>query len=218
MKLIVGLGNPGNQYAHSRHNIGFMCVSHFAKEREWGFEKKEGLARTAHGRIDSEEIVLARPQTFMNASGEAVKKLTIKYRIKPEDLIVVHDEMDLRLGIIRIRKGGGTAGHNGVESIIRELGTADFVRVRVGVGHPRDSATDEQRHVVGYVLGDFGGDEAEVIKKVIAEVDQAIVTLIKDGLEAAMNRFNKTNAPKTDKPEKSKDAPAAGTLKPPLVE
>ena len=201
MKLIVGLGNPGNQYAHNRHNIGFMCVSHFAKERGWGFEHKEGLARTAHGRIDSEEIVLARPQTFMNASGEAVKKLTIKYRIKPEDLIVVHDEIDLRLGNIRIRRGGGSAGHNGVESIIRELGTADFVRVRVGVGHPRDSAVEEKGHVVGYVLGDFSADEAEVIKKVIAEAGQAIVTLIKDELETAMNRFNKTNAPKTGKPE-----------------
>ena len=201
MKLIVGLGNPGNQYAHNRHNIGFMCVSHFAKERGWGFEHKEGLARTAHGRIDSEEIVLARPQTFMNASGEAVKKLTIKYRIKPEDLMVVHDEMDLRLGNIRIRRGGGSAGHNGVESIIRELGTADFVRVRVGVGHPRDSAAEEQSHVIGYVLGDFSGDQAEVIKKVIAEADQAIVTLIKDGLETAMNRVNKTNAPKPGKPE-----------------
>jgi len=201
MKLIVGLGNPGNQYAHNRHNIGFMCVSHFAKERGWSFENKEGLSRTAHGRIDSEEIVLARPQTFMNASGEAVKKLTIKYRIKPEDLIVVHDEMDLRLGNIRIRRGGGSAGHNGVESIIREMGTADFVRVRLGVGHPRDSAAEEQSHVVGYVLGDFSGDEAEVIKKVIAEADQAIVTLIKDGLETAMNRVNKTNAPKPGKPE-----------------
>lgn len=204
MKLIVGLGNPGNQYAHSRHNIGFMCVSRFAKTRDWGFEHKEGLARTAHGRIDGEEIVLARPQTFMNASGEAVKKLAIKYRVKPEDLIVIHDEMDLRLGIIRIRKGGGTAGHNGVESIIRELGTADFVRVRVGVGHPRDAGAEEPGHVVGYVLGDFSEDEAEAIKKVINEVDQAIVTLLKDGLETAMNRFNKTNAPKTEKTEAPK--------------
>ncbi len=204
MKLIVGLGNPGNQYAHSRHNIGFMCVSRFAKERDWGFEKKEGLARTAHGRIDSEEIVLARPQTFMNASGEAVKKLVIKYHVKPEDLIVVHDEMDLRLGIIRIRQGGGTAGHNGVESVISELGTADFVRVRVGVGHPRDTGAEEQAHVVGYVLGDFSGDEAEAIKKVIAEADQAIVTLIREGLDTAMNKFNKTNAPKPEKPETPK--------------
>lgn len=207
MKLIVGLGNPGNQYAHNRHNIGFMCVARFAKEREWNFEKKEGLARTAHGRMNGEEIVLARPQTFMNLSGEAVKKLTIKYRIKPEDLIVIHDEMDLRLGIIRIRRGGGTAGHNGVESVIRELGTADFVRIRVGVGHPRDAA-EEQKHVVGYVLGDFSGDEAEVIKNVIGEVDKAIVTFIENGLETAMNRFNKTNAPKTDKTEAGKKTKA----------
>jgi PTH1 family peptidyl-tRNA hydrolase len=200
MKLIVGLGNPGNQYAHNRHNIGFMCVAHFAKERDWSFEKKEGLARTAHGRLNGEEIVLARPQTFMNLSGEAVKKLVIKYRIKPEDLIVIHDEMDLRLGIIRIRRGGSSAGHNGVESIIRDLGTADFVRIRVGVGHPRDTE-EGQRHVIGYVLGDFAGDEAEVIKKVIGEVDKAVVTFIEKGLDAAMNRFNKTNAPKKDKTE-----------------
>jgi PTH1 family peptidyl-tRNA hydrolase len=208
MKLIVGLGNPGNQYAHSRHNIGFMCVSHFAKTRDWGFEKKEGLARTAHGRIGGEEIVLARPQTFMNLSGEAVKKLTIKYRIKPEDLIVMHDEMDLNLGIIRIRRGGSSAGHNGVESIIRELGTADFVRVRVGVGRPNVDGAAEHSHVIGYVLGDFEGDEAEVIKKVISEVDQAIMTLIQDGLDTAMNKFNKTNAPKKDKPQTDEETGA----------
>jgi len=114
---------------------------------------------------------------------------------------VVHDEMGLRLGNVRSRRGGGSAGHNGVESIIRELGTADFVRVRVGVGHPRDSAAEEQAHVVGYVLGDFSGDEAEVIKKVIAEANQAIVTLIRDGLDTAMNKINKTNAPKPGKSE-----------------
>jgi peptidyl-tRNA hydrolase, PTH1 family len=218
MKLIVGLGNPGNQYAHNRHNIGFMCVTHFAKKHDWGFEKKEGLARTAHGRIDGEEIVLARPQTFMNASGEAVKKLVIKYRVKPENLIVIHDEMDLRLGVIRIRRGGGTAGHNGVESIIRELGTTDFVRVRVGVGHPRDATTEEHRHVVGYVLGDFSPDEAEIIKNVIGETDQAIGTLMKDGLETAMNRFNKTNSPKPDKAEKTKEKPVSEAPKQPPVE
>jgi PTH1 family peptidyl-tRNA hydrolase len=206
MKLIVGLGNPGNQYARSRHNIGFMCVAHFAKTRDWPFEKKEGLARTAHGRIAGEEIVLARPQTFMNASGEAVKKLAVKYRVKPEDLIIIQDEMDLNLGIIRIRRGGSSAGHNGVESIIREIGTADFVRVRVGVGHPPGAGED--KHVVGYVLGDFEGDEAKTIEKVIGEVDKAVMTLIEDGLDTAMNRFNKTNAPKPAPAEKPADKPA----------
>ena len=212
MKLIVGLGNPGNQYAHSRHNIGFMCVSQFSKKRSWDFEKKEGLARTAHGRLNGEEIVLARPQTFMNLSGEAVKKLTIKYRVKPEDLIVIHDEMDLRLDIIRIRKGGGSAGHNGVESIIRELGTADFIRLRVGVGRPEGAPGEEHHQVVGFVLGDFSSDEAEVIKKVIGEADMAVVSLIEEGLDTAMNKFNKTNAPKKEKPEKpegkAEDKPA----------
>jgi len=218
MKLIVGLGNPGTRYAHNRHNIGLMCLSHFAREHSLSFNKKEGLARTAHGRIDGAEIVLARPQTFMNASGEAVKKLTVKYRIKPEDIIVVHDEIDLKLGNIRIRRGGGSAGHNGVESIIEELGTADFVRLRVGVGHPRDAASEERPHVVGYVLGDFSADEAKVVKQVIAEADQAMVVLINDGLDAAMNRFNRTNAPKKDRAEKSKDTPDVKPEKPPLVD
>jgi peptidyl-tRNA hydrolase, PTH1 family len=208
MKLIVGLGNPGNQYAHNRHNIGFMCVAHFARERGWPFEKKEGLARTAHGRIGGEEIVLARPQTFMNLSGEAVQRLAMKYHVKPADIIVIHDEMDLALGNIRIRLGGSSAGHNGIESIIRELGTPEFVRIRVGVGHPQE-AEGENRRVIGHVLGDFDEDESKVIAKIIAEVDTVIVTLVHDGLETAMNRFNRTNSPKP--PKAGKPAPPAET-------
>jgi PTH1 family peptidyl-tRNA hydrolase len=193
MKLIVGLGNPGNQYAHNRHNVGFMCVSHFAKKQGWGFEKKERLARTAHGRLDSEEIILARPQTFMNASGEAVKKLAIKYRIKPEDLIVVHDEMDLQLGNIRIRQGGSSAGHNGVESIIYEIGTPNFVRLRIGVGRPNAASYESQKQVINHVLSDFEEAEASTINKVIDEAGHALVTLVHDGIERAMNQFNKSN-------------------------
>jgi len=200
MKLIVGLGNPGNQYAHNRHNVGFMCVSHFAKERAWSFEKKEGLARTAHGRLDGEEIILARPQTFMNTSGEAVKKLVIKYRIKPEDLIVIHDEMDLQLGNIRIRQGGSSAGHNGIESVIYEIGTPNFIRLRVGVGHPCDASSEGQKQVINHVLGDFQGAEDTTIKKVIDEVDHALTTLIRDGIERAMNQFNKSNSPNLKQP------------------
>jgi len=201
MKLIVGLGNPGSRYMKSRHNIGFMCVAHFAKTRDWGFNKKEGEARTAHGRLNGEEIILARPQTFMNASGEAVKKLAIKYRVKPADIIVIHDEMDLHPGNIRIRKGGSSAGHNGIESIIYELGTPDFVRVRVGVGHPVDDSHPDRR-VIGHVLGDFSDNENRVIEQVIGEVEQAVITLISDGLEAAMNRFNRSNAPGAARAEK----------------
>jgi len=201
MKLIVGLGNPGNQYAHNRHNIGFMCAASFAKKRGWGFEKKEGLARTAHGRLDGEEITLARPQTFMNASGEAVKKLVIKYRVAPEDLIVVYDELDLQLGNIRIRLGGGSAGHNGIESIINRIGTPGFVRLRIGVGRPHDTSFEGQRQVVNHVLGDFEGEETSIIKKVIDEADNALVTLVRDGIERAMNQFNKSNATKQTQPD-----------------
>ena len=203
-KLIVGLGNPGLAYRSTRHNIGFAAVERLARENRFFFKLNRSFkSLIASGKIKNLNVCLALPQTFMNLSGEAVKKLTIKYRIKPEDLIVIHDEMDLRLGILRIRRGGGTAGHNGVESIIRELGTADFVRVRVGVGRPGTEGAAEHHHIVGYVLGDFKGDEAEVIKRVIGEVDKAIVTLIQDGLDTAMNKFNKTNAPKTERVEKT---------------
>ncbi|MCL2615435.1 MAG: aminoacyl-tRNA hydrolase [Dehalococcoidia bacterium] len=205
MKLIIGLGNPGNQYANNRHNVGFMCVSRFAKERGWSFDKKEGLSRTSHGRLDGEEIILARPQTFMNASGEAVKKLVIKYRIKPEDLVVVHDEMDLQMGNIRMRQGGGSAGHNGVESIIYEIGTPNFIRLRIGVGHPNDAVSGTQKQVIRHVLGDFDGDEAVTITKVIDEAGNALTTLVRDGIERAMNQFNKSNS---TKPTQIGDTPA----------
>lgn len=200
MKLIVGLGNPGNQYANNRHNVGFMCIAHFAKKQEWPLEKKEGLARTAHGHLDGEEIILARPQTFMNASGEAVKKLTIKYRITPKNLIVVHDEMDLQLGIIRIRQGGSSAGHKGIESVINEIGTPDFVRLRVGVGHPYNPNSEGQKHIINHVLGDFEKEEASAIKKVIDDANHALVMLIRDGIERAMNQFNRSNAAPVDQP------------------
>jgi PTH1 family peptidyl-tRNA hydrolase len=200
MKLIFGLGNPGNFYSRNRHNIGFMCLSHVAKEIGAHFDKKEGLARTAHGRIDGTEVVLARPQTYMNASGEAVAKLLVKYRLTPDDIIVIHDDMDFKPGQIRIRKGGSSAGHKGIESIIREIGSADFVRVRVGVGHPRDEAEGDTE-VVDYVLADFSHEEDEVIAKVIPQVYQAVITLINDGLDESMNRFNHTGRTKKAPPQ-----------------
>jgi len=194
MKLIIGLGNHGNQYANNRHNVGFMSVNHFAKTNNWKFDKKEGLARTAHGRHNSEEVVLAKSQTFMNLSGEAVIKLVIKYRIKPNDLIVVHDEMDLFLGNIRIRQGGSSAGHNGIESIIQKLGTNSFIRLRIGVGHPQTPFPGKHEGIVGHVLGDFDQSEQNTLNKVLTDSNMALSTLISETTERAMNRFNKSNS------------------------
>jgi len=137
MYLIVGLGNPGREYKDTRHNIGFMTVEVLA--RKWGINwqtdgKKKSLK--AQKFIEGTEIILLKPQTFMNLSGEAVAKVANFYKIKTGDIIVIHDDIDLSLGQLKIQKGGGTAGHHGLESIVKCLGTGDFVRIRVGIGRP----------------------------------------------------------------------------------
>lgn len=193
MKLIVGLGNPALTYARNRHNIGFMCVSHLARTQGIKLDKKQVHARTGAGEIAGNKVVLARPQTFMNASGEAVSRLVKKLNINPSDLIVIHDDLDLSPGKIRIRPGGGSGGHKGLDSIITHLGSRDFYRVKVGIGRPalpEGSAADKEEEVIAYVLSDFTPEERSIITRVIPEVSQAVVCLITEGLEAAMNKFN----------------------------
>jgi len=190
MKLIVGLGNPGLRYANNRHNIGFMCLNHFAKKQEIHLDSKQGQARTGTGEINGEKIVLARPQTFMNASGESVSRLVQRYKIEPGDLIVIHDDLDLPLGKIRIRQGGSSAGHKGIESIINELGSQDFIRVRIGIGRPNDADEASEADVIDYVLNDFSPDEKKIITEVIPMVSEAILCLLNEGLTATMNRYN----------------------------
>ncbi len=193
MKLIVGLGNPGFLYARNRHNIGFMCVSHLAKTQDVQFDRKQGHARTGLGRIASKKAVLARPQTYMNSSGESVIRLTQNLNIKPSDLIVIHDDLDLPTGKIRIRLGGSSGGHKGIDSIISHLHSQDFYRIRVGIGRPplpEDSTEDKEADVINYVLSDFTPEEREIITQTIPEVSQAIICLLSEGLNAAMNKYN----------------------------
>jgi peptidyl-tRNA hydrolase, PTH1 family len=189
MKLIVGLGNPGYLYTRNRHNVGFMSVGELAKEQKIRFDKKQGQARTGIGNIDGNRVVLARPQTFMNASGESVSALVRKLNVKPEDLIVIHDDLDLPVGKIRLRMGGGSGGHKGIESIIARIGTRDFYRVRVGIGRP-ENTEDKEDAVVSYVLSDFSGEEKKEIDKTLPIVSEAIVYLLQNGIEAAMNKYN----------------------------
>ncbi len=193
MKLIVGLGNPGRIYAHNRHNIGFMCVSHLARTKGIRFDKKQGYARTGSGGIAGEKVVLARPQTYMNASGESVSRLVKRFNINPADLIVIHDDIDLPTGKIRVRLGSGSGGHKGIDSIIANLNSQDFCRVRVGIGRPalpEGSAQDKEAAVIEYVLSDFTPEEKGIITRVIPEVSQAILCLLTEGLTAAMNQYN----------------------------
>ena len=193
MKLIVGLGNPGLFYAHNRHNIGYMCVNRFAREHKIRFNKKRGLARIGRGEINGEEVVLARPQTFMNSSGESVSRLVTRYKIGLSDLIVIHDDLDLPTGKIRLRQGRGSGGHQGIESVIAHLGKGNFYRVRVGIGRPdiaEDSDIDKEQAVIDYVLSGFTRQEKKIMDSVIPEVSRAILCLLTEGIEAAMNKYN----------------------------
>ena len=193
MKLIVGLGNPGFLYARNRHNIGFICVSHLAKTQDIRFDRKQGHARTGIGNIAGNLVVLARPQTYMNASGESVSALMKKLNVSPADLIVIHDDLDLPPGKIRLRLGGSSGGHKGIDSIIARIGTQDFYRVRVGIGRPdtgegNDVAKEDV--IIAYVLSDFTPEEKKTIDMVMPVVSEAIVSLLAEGLTAAMNKYN----------------------------
>ena len=186
MKLIVGLGNPGKEYASSLHNVGFMAVNYFARKNGIQFDKKQAEARTGTGKVDGIQVLLARPQTYMNHSGLSVSRLVKKFKIGLEDLLVVYDDLDLPLGKIRIREGGSAGGHNGIKSIINELGSHDFPRLRVGIGRPGDTNSD----VIPYLLGELHPEVKKAINQVLPGVNEAIFCFISEGVTAAMNKYN----------------------------
>jgi len=193
MKLIVGLGNPGREYANNRHNVGFMCLRHFARTQDIRLDKKQGQTRTGTGEVAGGKVILARPQTYMNRSGQSVRHLVKKFNIKPDDLIVIHDDLDLPLGKIRIRQGGSSGGHKGINSIIADLGSQDFVHARIGIGRPtviEGNAQTREAEVIAYVLSDFTPEERQAITRVIPRVSEAIYCLLTEGLATAMNRYN----------------------------
>ncbi len=187
--LIVGLGNPGEEYAGNRHNIGFMCIADLARQHGIKLNKKESQARTGAGKIAERDVVLARPQTFVNRSGAAIGPLVRRYRVTPDRLIIIHDDMDLPPGKIRIRRGGRTAGHKGVSSTIDAVGKQDFFRIRVGIGRPEATEGGEDE-VIAHVLGDLTPEERAAFDEAIPRAGEAIECLLTEGLEAAMNRFN----------------------------
>jgi PTH1 family peptidyl-tRNA hydrolase len=189
MKLIVGLGNPGRSYARNRHNIGFICLNRFARTQGIKFDRKKGLARIGTGKVADNEVVLARPQTFMNNSGRSLSRLIKKFNIDLKDLIVIHDDLDLPPAKIRISHGSGSGGHKGINSIIQEIGSQDFIRLRVGIGRP-DKPQISEDDIIDYVLSDFTPAEKKVIDKIIPKVSEAILCLLTEGLTPTMNKFN----------------------------
>ncbi|MBM4444089.1 MAG: aminoacyl-tRNA hydrolase [Chloroflexi bacterium] len=187
MRVIIGLGNPGRDYARNRHNVGFRCVNHLARKHGISLGQRNCQAQHGTGRIEGTEVVLAKPRTFMNLSGRSAGLLLRRFRAAPADLVVIHDDLDLALGRIRLYSNGGSGGHKGIESIVAALGSCDFLRVRVGIGRPRPE-TD----AVDYVLGDFSPSELTVVEETVARVGEAVSCLLKEGLAAAMNRYNQS--------------------------
>ena len=193
MKLIVGLGNPGRGYANNRHNAGFICLNHFARMQDIRFDKKQGKARIGTGEVAGSKVVVAKPQTYMNLSGRSVSLLVKKFNVSFDNLLVIHDDLDLPLGKIRIRHGGSSGGHKGIESIISCLGSQNFVRIRVGIGRPvkNEGFTEfSEDEIINYVLSDFTPDEKQAITQVIPTVSEAILCLLTEGPVAAMNKYN----------------------------
>jgi len=183
--LIAGLGNPGPDYRENRHNIGFMVVNTLAEQHNIPLRRVEFHALVGKGKINAERIILAKPQTFMNNSGQAIATLVRFYKIPLEHLLFVHDDLDLPFGTLRLRPSGGTAGQRGMESIVSKLGTQAFARLRVGIGRPPGRMDPSD-----YVLHDFNPPEQEMLPEVRDTAVDAIQRFIKDGIEKAMNDFN----------------------------
>jgi PTH1 family peptidyl-tRNA hydrolase len=184
--LVVGLGNPGGEYRGTRHNVGWSVLDALEKRGRFGRERREGPARVREGIIEGYDVVTARPQTYMNESGRAAVHLLRKQGLPAADLIVVHDEVDLPLGRIRIKRGGGAAGNKGVLSIADSLRTQDFIRVRIGVSRPL-----ERDQMIDYVLDRFTPDETARLATVLPRAADAVMALVRGGLDSAMAEYNR---------------------------
>jgi peptidyl-tRNA hydrolase, PTH1 family len=185
MKIIIGLGNPGRKYERTRHNAGFMAADELAKSLRVDIVQEKNLALIGRVRIDSEETVLAKPQTYMNESGRAVAAIARSVYAVDSDLIVIHDELDLPLGSVRVKIGGGHGGHNGLRSIIEHLGSSDFVRVRIGIGRPAAGMD-----AADYVLSPFLAEEKKPLSDVMTRAVETVKAIVLEGPARAMNMFN----------------------------
>ncbi len=196
MKLIVGLGNPGDEYRFTPHNLGFLTIDRIANGLGIEIRNRQCRALTARATIAGESVVLAKPETYMNLSGLSVRELVAEHQVDVgRDLIVIYDELDLPLGAIRIRQRGSSAGHNGMESILGALNTDEFLRIRLGIAPDRKVVDG-----VKYVLTPFRRAQEKVVDEVLATAAQAVEVVLKEGPAAAMNRFNRKNEP-DDEPQ-----------------
>ena len=186
MYLIVGLGNPTKEYERTRHNAGFDAVDMLADKLNVTVAERKHKGLCGKGMIGGEKVILLKPQTYMNLSGESVRSAADFYKIDPEHIIVMYDDIDLDVGKLRVRARGSAGGHNGIKNIIAHLGTQEFPRVRIGVG-----AKPDRMDLADYVLGRFSQVERPVMEDAFEEAAEAAIAVVEDGIDAAMNRFNR---------------------------
>ena len=184
MKLIVGLGNPGKEYEKTRHNAGFMVIDNFAKEKNVEITKKKYDGLYAELNINDEKVILLKPQTYMNLSGESVKKYVNFYKINKEDILVINDDLDLKVGKLRLKRGGQSAGHNGLKNIALNLNTDNFKRLKIGISNNKMIDTKD------YVLGKFSKEELEILDKVVKESSNILEDFVTLNFEKMMSKYN----------------------------
>ena len=184
--LLIGLGNPGREYARNRHNMGFMLVDYLVGRLHARGMRLQSKALVCPARYEGRQVLLAKPQTYMNLSGHSVQGLAHFYKLPLERLLVAHDDLDLPFGALRLRPGGGPGGQKGVASTIERLGSAGFARLRIGIGRPPG-----RMDPANYVLQDFGADQQDELAEIIERAADAALFFVTDGIEAAMNRFNR---------------------------
>ena len=186
MHLIVGLGNPGEEYRDTRHNVGFLLVEELLRRHGGGRLRREGGCLVARAKVDGVETLLVEPQGYMNLSGRPVAELQRRHELTPGAILVAHDEMDLELGRVQLRRSGGTAGHRGLESVREALGTDRFARARLGIGRPHASVDPAD-----YVLTTFKRSEKPAVEEMLDWAAEGVACYVREGIEAAMNRFNR---------------------------
>lgn len=185
MYIIIGLGNPEKDYSNTRHNMGFQVINKLAKQYEIEVTKSKFKGLYGNGVIEGEKVILLKPQTFMNLSGESVKEILQFYKTDIEQIILIYDDIDIESGVIKIRKTGGPGTHNGMKSVVHEINTQNFKRVRIGIGMPED-----KEDLIEYVIGAIPEEDKEPLEKGIELAKEAVVEIIKNGIDIAMNKFN----------------------------
>ncbi len=185
--LIVGIGNPGKKYEGTRHNVGFMVLDSFSEKTGINISRPGFKGLYGKGTYLNNTLYLLKPQTFMNKSGESVKEMKDFYKIPSEQMVVVHDELDVSLGNMKVKAGGGTAGHNGLDSIKTLTGSLDFLRIRIGIGKP-----DVKSKTVGHVLSPFGKEERILLNETVERATDALTEIVSSGAYSAMNKYNNT--------------------------